>query len=122
MDPNVSGVSQESIVGLLLSIHYTREMFELVERDYICLIAYADDFTLLAVVRKPAERPAVAASLNMYLARIQECCNLWWMILNLYKTKALVVSIDPSLSTLSMVAWSCLGFPFAQVPISTFLA
>ena len=32
---------------------------------------------LLAVVRKPAERPAVAALLNMDLANIQELCNHW---------------------------------------------
>ena len=36
-------------------------MFELVEnRQY----AYADDSTLLSVVRKPADRPVVAVSLN----------------------------------------------------------
>ena len=39
------------------------------------LYDYADDSTLLAVVRKPADRPAVAASLNRDLARIQEWCN-----------------------------------------------
>ena len=35
--------------------------------------------TLLAVVRKPAERPAAAASLIMDLARIHEWCNHWCM-------------------------------------------
>ena len=54
------------------------------------LYAYADDSTLLAVVRKEADTPAVAVSL--YLARIQEWCNHWRMILNPNKTKALVVS------------------------------
>ena len=44
--------------------------------------AYADDPTLLAVVRKLADRPAVAAFLNRDLARIQELCNHWCMILN----------------------------------------
>ena len=43
------------------------------------------------VVRKSADRPAVAASLNRDLARIQEWCNHWGMILNPNKTKALVV-------------------------------
>ena len=52
----------------------------------------ADDSTLLAVVRKPADRPAVAASVNRDLARIQEWCNHWCMILNPNKTKGLVVS------------------------------
>ena len=34
--------------------------------------AYADDSTLLAAVRKSADRPSVAASLNRDLARIQD--------------------------------------------------
>ena len=53
---------------------------------------YADDSTLLAVVCKPAERSAVAASLNRNLARIQEWCNHWCIILNPYKTYHLIVS------------------------------
>ena len=58
--PIVSGVPQGSVLGTLLLIFYTSDMFELVEnRPY----AYADDSTLLAVVRKPADRPPVAASL-----------------------------------------------------------
>ena len=61
-------------------------MFELVENR---LFAYADNFTLLAVVGKPAHRPAVCASLKRDLARIQERCNYWCMILNPNKTKAL---------------------------------
>ena len=48
-------------------ILYTTEMFELVEN---ILFAYADDSTLLAVVRKPTDRPADAAFLNRDLARI----------------------------------------------------
>ena len=47
---------------------YTSEMFALVMNR---LYAYADDTTLLAVVRKPADRPAFAASLNRGMARIQ---------------------------------------------------
>ena len=42
-------------------------MFELVENR---LFAYADDSTLMAIIRKLADRPAVAASLNRDLARI----------------------------------------------------
>ena len=76
----------------LLIIIYTSEMFELIENR---LFAYADDSTLMAIVRKLADRHAVAASLNMDLARIQECCNHWCMILNPNKTKALVVIVDP---------------------------
>ena len=64
-------------------------MFELVENR---LYASADDSTLVAVVRNPADRPAVAASLNRDLARIQEGCNYWCMMLNTNKTKVLVVN------------------------------
>ena len=50
----ISGVPQGSVLGLLeLFILYTSEMFELVENS---LFAYADDSTLLAVVRKPTGR------------------------------------------------------------------
>ena len=59
--PIVSGVPQGSVLGPLMFMLYTREIFELVENR---LCAYADDSTLLAVVRKPADIPAVAASLN----------------------------------------------------------
>ena len=58
-------------------------MFQLVEYR---LLAYADDSTLLAVVRKPAHRPAVAASLNRDLAMIQEWFNHCCMLLNPIKT------------------------------------
>ena len=54
--------------------------------------SYEDDSKLQAVVRKPADRPAVAVSLNRDLARIQEWCNRQCMILNPNKTKTLVVS------------------------------
>ena len=48
-------------------LFYTSEMFELVQNR---LFAYADDSSLLAVVRKPADIPAVAASLNWDLAKL----------------------------------------------------
>ena len=62
------------------------------------LFAYADDSTLQAVVRTPADRPAAAASINRDLARIQEWCNHWCMILNPNKTKALVISRSRTVS------------------------
>ena len=43
------------------------------------LFAYADNNTLLAVVGKPADRPAIAESLDRDLARIQEWCSHWCM-------------------------------------------
>ena len=58
-------------------------MFELVEnRPY----AYADDSRLLAVVRKPADKPEVAPDLSRTLARIHELCNHGCTILNPKKT------------------------------------
>ena len=82
--PIVSGVRQGKVLGPILFILYTSEMFQLVENR---LYAYAHDSILLAV-RKPADRPAVVASLNKHLAKIQEGC----MILNHNKTKALVLT------------------------------
>ena len=67
--PVISGVPRGCVLGPLLFILYTSEMFELVENR---LFAYADDSTLLSVVHKPAVRPAVAASFNRDLASIQE--------------------------------------------------
>ena len=64
-------------------------MFELVENR---LFTYADDSTVLEVVCKPADRPAVAASVNRDLARLQVWCNHWWIILNRNKTKSFIVS------------------------------
>ena len=60
-----------SVLGPLLFIPSSSEMFELVENS---LFAYANDSTLLAVTRKPAHWPAVAAFLHSDLARIQEWC------------------------------------------------
>ena len=48
----ISGVPQGSVFGHLMFILYTSEMYELVENR---LYAYANDSTLLAVVRKPAD-------------------------------------------------------------------
>ena len=93
--PIISGILQGSVLGHLLFIQYTSKMFELVENR---LFTFADDSTLLAVVCKPEDRPAVAASFNRDLARIQEWFNHWCMILNPYKTKALVVSRSQTVS------------------------
>ena len=88
--PIISGLPRGTVLGPLLIILYTSELFEQVENR---LGAYADDSTLPAILRKPADRPEVAASLNRVLARIHE----WCMMLNPNKTKALVVSIHPEL-------------------------
>ena len=46
----VSGVPQGSVLGPLLFLRYTSELFSIVENK---LIGYADDSTLIAVVPSP---------------------------------------------------------------------
>ena len=108
MDPNRFWRATLKCVGAS-SVQHFCEVFELVENR---LYAYADDSTLPAVVRKPSDRPAVAASLNRDLARIQQWCNHCYIILNPNKIKALVVSRSRTVNS-PMVTLSCLGFPFA---------
>ena len=67
------------------------------------------------VVRKPADRPAVVASLNRDLARIQELWDHWCMILPYNKIKALVVSrsrtVSPTHGDLVLSGVSILASP-----------
>ena len=80
----VSGVPQGSVLGL-----YTSELFSISENK---LISYADYSTLMAVVRSPGVRAAVAESLIRDLGRVSERCDLWGMKLNATKTKTMIVS------------------------------
>ena len=56
----VSGVPLDNVLGLLLYLLYTSELFSSLENK---LIGYADDSTLMAVVPSPGVRVAVAESL-----------------------------------------------------------
>ena len=87
--PIISGVPQGSELGPLLFILYSSEMYHLFENR---LSAYSDDSTLLAIIRKPADRPAGATSLNRDVDTIHEWCNHWCMLLNPNKTDVLVIS------------------------------
>ena len=78
MEPNRFWCATGKCVGS--SIHCKYQLVE--NRPY----AYADGSPLQAVVRKPADRPAVAAAPNRDFATIQH----WWMILNSNKTKVFV--------------------------------
>ena len=64
---------QRSILGPLLSLLYTLELFSILENK---LISYADDSPLMVVVPSPAVRVAVAESLIRDLGRVSEWCCL----------------------------------------------
>jgi hypothetical protein len=85
----VSGVPQGSVLGPLLFILYTSEMFSITENT---LVGYADDSTLIADISRPAARPDVEASLLRDLHAIEQWCSNWGMLLNPKKTKSLIIS------------------------------
>ena len=85
----VSGVPHVSVLGPLLFLLYTSELFSVLENK---LIGYADDSTLIAVVRFPGLRVAVAESLSRDLMKVSEWCDIWGMKLNASKTKTMIVS------------------------------
>ena len=85
----VSGVPQGSVLGPVLFLLYTSEFFSILENK---LIGYADVSTLMAVVRFPGVRVAVAESLIRDLGRVSEWCDLWSMKLDVSKTKIMIVS------------------------------
>ena len=51
------------------------------------LIGYADDSTLIAVVKSPGLRVAVAESLSRDLVKVSEWCDLWRMKLNVVRLR-----------------------------------
>ena len=85
----VSGVPQVSVLGKLLLILYTSELFSILENK---LVGYADNSTLMSLVPSPGIRVAVAESLIRDLDRVDEWCDLWGMKLNASKTKTMIVS------------------------------
>ncbi len=88
-DPVVSGVPQGSVLGPILFIIFTSDMWSVVDNK---LIAYADDATLFASINSPADRASVGASLNRDLGRIVDWCGAWGMKLSPKKTQAIYFS------------------------------
>ena len=85
----VSGLKQDSVLGPSLFLMHDSEIFSIFQNK---LIGYADDSTLMAVVSSPCVRVSLAESLICDLGRVSEWCDLWGMILNASKTKAMIVS------------------------------
>ena len=66
----VSGVPRSSVLGPLLFLLHTSELFSILENKFI---GYADNSTLMAVVTSPGARVTVTESLNRVLVRV----NAW---------------------------------------------
>ena len=70
----VSGVPQSSLLGSLLFLLCTSELFSILEN---MLIHFGDDSTLMAVVPSSGIRVTVAKSLIHDVGRDDEWCDLW---------------------------------------------
>ena len=81
----VSGVPLGSVLGPLLLVLYTSELFSILEKK---LIGYVDVSTLIAVVPSPGVRVTVAESLSRDLVKVSEWwCDLWGVKLKRVRLK-----------------------------------
>ena len=70
----LSRVPPGSVLGLLVLLLFTLELFSILENR---LIGYADDSTFTAVVPSPGVRVSLAESLICDLGRVSEWYDLW---------------------------------------------
>ena len=86
----VSGVPQGSVLGPLLFILYTSELFHIIGNR---IAGYANDAIIYVVIPRPLSRPQVMESLNQNLAASDSWCLKWSMRLNPKITKSVVVNL-----------------------------
>ena len=84
----ISEVPHGRILGPLLFILYTSELFHIVGNH---IVGYADNTTICAVIPSLLSCPQVMELLNTYLAAIHSWC-LKWHIRRNPKTKSMVCS------------------------------
>ena len=68
------GVPQRIVLGPLLFLLYTSEIFSILENK---LSGYTDDSTLLSIVPFLDVRITVAESMNRDLDKVSKWCDLW---------------------------------------------
>ena len=85
----VSGVPRGSVLVPLLFFLYIRDVPNLHEN---ALVAYADDFTLVANISSLCVRPTIAAPLNRDLVCIDKWWARWGMLMNSAKTYGKMIS------------------------------
>ena len=85
----IYGVPQGSVLGPLLFLLYMADLPRLLQNE---LVGYADDSTLLNMIPHPRDRSSVATSLNDDLAVISDWCSRWGMLVNLSKTRGMLIS------------------------------
>ena len=88
----MSGAPQGIVLGQLLFLLYTAELFSVVENK---LYGNADDSTLVTVVPSTGERVADSESMNHDLNRVSVLCNLCGIV-------SRSSTVDPQLTPLTL--------------------